>query len=58
MAAGLLGGEPANLGADISLLEGVKAEDVSAAAQALLKSKPTSVALGDLKKLPYADELF
>jgi len=58
VAAGLLGGEPANLGADISLLEGVKAEDVSAAAQALLKSKPTSVALGDLKKLPYADELF
>ena len=57
VAAGLLNGSETSLSAVLSHLDAVKADDVASAAQALLKSKPTSVALGDVKQLPYADEL-
>lgn len=42
----------------IAKIEAVKASDVSSAASKLLKSKLTTVAVGDVHKLPYADECF
>lgn len=56
-AAGLLSNTATSLEEVLSQLDAVKASDVSSAAQTLLKSKPTSVALGDVKQLPFADEL-
>lgn len=41
-----------------SALDNVKAASVSEAAEKLLKSKPTTVAVGDVHKLPYGDECF
>ncbi|KAL9933563.1 hypothetical protein V8E36_007739 [Tilletia maclaganii] len=38
-------------------LEGVSASSVSSAAEKALKSKPTTVAIGDVNALPYADEV-
>ncbi|CAD6893043.1 unnamed protein product [Tilletia controversa] len=38
-------------------LEGVSADAVSSAAEKALKSKPTTVAVGDVNVLPYADEV-
>lgn len=38
-------------------LEGVKANQVSKAAEKALKGKPTTVAIGDVHKLPYADDI-
>ncbi|KAE8224629.1 hypothetical protein CF319_g2517 [Tilletia indica] len=38
-------------------LEGVSASSVSSAAEKALKSKPTTVAVGDVNVLPYADEV-
>lgn len=38
-------------------LEAVKANSLSTAAEKLLKSKPTTVAVGDVHLLPYADEV-
>lgn len=58
VAAGLLEGANSNLESVLQELSGVQASDVSSAAQKLLQGKPSSVALGDVKELPYADELF
>ncbi|PWN44070.1 putative QCR2-40 kDa ubiquinol cytochrome-c reductase core protein 2 [Ceraceosorus guamensis] len=54
----LLSGSPVTTLEEVfSKLEGVNASAVSSAAGKLLKSKPTVVAVGDVHKLPYADEL-
>ena len=58
VAARLLGSSASSLESELDSLSSVKAADVSSAAQALLKGKPSSVALGNVKQLPYADELF
>ena len=58
IATGLLDDSSASLDSVLDKFESIKAADVSSAAQTLLKSKPSSVALGDVKQLPYADELF
>lgn len=39
-----------------SKIEGVTASNLASAAAKALKSKPTTVAVGDVYKLPYADE--
>lgn len=38
-------------------IDGVTASKVQEAAKAALKSKPTTVSVGDAHKLPYSDEL-
>ena len=58
VAARLLGSSASSLESELDSLSSVKAADGSSAAQALLKGKPSSVALGNVKQLPYADELF
>ncbi|KAJ9478466.1 Cytochrome b-c1 complex subunit 2, mitochondrial [Pseudozyma hubeiensis] len=50
-------GKVATLEESFAALEGVKANSLSKAAEALLKSKPTTVAVGDVHVLPYADEV-
>ncbi|SJX61561.1 probable QCR2-40 kDa ubiquinol cytochrome-c reductase core protein 2 [Sporisorium reilianum f. sp. reilianum] len=50
-------GNVATLEETFSALEGVKASSLSSAAEKLLKSKPTTVAVGDVHQLPYADEV-
>lgn len=41
----------------VSQLEGVKAQGLSAAVDKMLKGKATTVAIGDVRQLPYADDL-
>ena len=50
-------GKVATLDESFAALESVKASSLSSAAEKLLKSKPTTVAVGDVHKLPYADEV-
>ncbi|KAI0714216.1 LuxS/MPP-like metallohydrolase [Cerioporus squamosus] len=50
-------GSSASVADAVSALEKVDASAYSKAASSLLKSKPTYVAVGDIKSLPYADEL-
>ncbi|PWN51971.1 putative QCR2-40 kDa ubiquinol cytochrome-c reductase core protein 2 [Violaceomyces palustris] len=50
------GGKISTLEESFSALDAVKASGLSSIAEKLLKSKPTTVAVGDLHKLPYADE--
>ncbi|KAI0633113.1 ubiquinol-cytochrome C reductase complex core protein 2 [Trametes polyzona] len=53
----ILSGSSASLSEAVSSLEKVDASAFSKAASSLLKTKPTFVAVGDIKSLPYADEL-
>ncbi|SPO22957.1 probable QCR2 - 40 kDa ubiquinol cytochrome-c reductase core protein 2 [Ustilago trichophora] len=53
----LEGGKVATLEESFAALEGVKAGSLAKAAEKLLKSKPTTVAVGDVHVLPYADEV-
>lgn len=57
LGAELLDGSAAPLAEKLAALEGVSGAQLSAAAGALLKSKPTTVALGNLAQLPYGDEI-
>lgn len=50
-------GKIATLEDAFAALEGVKASSLSSTAEKLLKSKPTTVAVGDVHTLPYADEV-
>ncbi|EPT00043.1 hypothetical protein FOMPIDRAFT_1023992 [Fomitopsis schrenkii] len=50
-------GSPASLDSTISNLDKVTATAYHKAASSFLKAKPTYVAIGDIKRLPYADEL-
>ncbi|KZT01839.1 LuxS/MPP-like metallohydrolase [Laetiporus sulphureus 93-53] len=50
-------GSPATLDSTLSSLDKVDASAYSKAASSLIKAKPTYVAVGDIKTLPYADEL-
>ncbi|KAI0726962.1 Metalloenzyme, LuxS/M16 peptidase-like protein [Fomitopsis betulina] len=50
-------GSPASLDSTISTLDKVTASAYHKAASSFLKAKPTYVAIGDIKRLPYADEL-
>ncbi|SNX83421.1 probable QCR2 - 40 kDa ubiquinol cytochrome-c reductase core protein 2 [Melanopsichium pennsylvanicum] len=50
-------GKAATLEEAFAALEGVDAASLSNAAEKLLKSKPTTVAVGDVHVLPYADEV-
>lgn len=56
-AAALLGNSSVSLDEKFAALEGVSGADLSALADRLLKSKPTTAALGALKQLPFADDL-
>jgi len=47
----------ASLDATLSSLDKVTASAFSKAATSLIKAKPTYVVVGDVKTLPYADEL-
>lgn len=51
------GGKAATLEEAFAAFEDVKASSLSSAAEKLLKSKPTTVAVGDVHLLPYADEV-
>ncbi|KAI0819430.1 LuxS/MPP-like metallohydrolase [Trametes gibbosa] len=53
----ILSGTSTSLTEAVSSLEKVDASAFSTAASSLLKGKPTFVAVGDIKSLPYADEL-
>ncbi|EIW56375.1 ubiquinol-cytochrome C reductase complex core protein 2 [Trametes versicolor FP-101664 SS1] len=53
----ILSGTSASLSEAVSSLEKVDASAFSKASASLLKTKPTFVAVGDVKSLPYADEL-
>ncbi|KAI0743043.1 LuxS/MPP-like metallohydrolase [Daedaleopsis nitida] len=53
----ILSGTSASVTDTLSSLEKVSAAAYSKAASSLLKSKPTYIAVGDSKTLPYADEL-
>lgn len=53
----LLAGSAPKLEQVLGAFDGVKTSAVANAASSLLKSKPTYVAVGDIKALPYADEL-
>ncbi|KAJ7504492.1 Metalloenzyme, LuxS/M16 peptidase-like protein [Mycena galericulata] len=53
----LAGSSETSLEASISALDKVTAAGFTKAAAALVKSKPTFVAIGDTQALPYADEL-
>jgi len=53
----VLEGADASASSVVAALEKVNASAVSSAANALLKSKPTFVVVGDVNLLPYADEL-
>ncbi|WFD06931.1 ubiquinol-cytochrome c reductase core subunit 1 [Malassezia vespertilionis] len=57
VGASLLDDSAVELDAQFALLESVKPADVCAAAEKLLKSQPTSVALGSVRELPFADSL-
>ncbi|KAK0532751.1 ubiquinol-cytochrome c reductase core subunit 1 [Tilletia horrida] len=50
-------GKVATLEDTFKALEGVSASSISSAAEKVLKSKPTTVAIGDVNVLPYADEV-
>lgn len=50
-------GKVTSLSEAFKLLDGVSASKVQEAAKTALKSKPTTVAVGDTHKLPYSDEL-
>lgn len=50
-------GKVTSLADAFKLLDGVTAQKVQEAAKTALKSKPTTVAVGDTHKLPYSDEL-
>ncbi|EST07459.1 Peptidase M16, N-terminal [Kalmanozyma brasiliensis GHG001] len=50
-------GKVATLEESFAALEGVKANSLAKIAEKLLKSKPTTVAVGDVHVLPYADEV-
>ncbi|KAI0686929.1 Metalloenzyme, LuxS/M16 peptidase-like protein [Cytidiella melzeri] len=53
----VLAGASASLNESISALEKVDASAFAKATSSLLKAKPTYVAVGDVKALPYADDL-
>ncbi|KAI0651058.1 ubiquinol-cytochrome C reductase complex core protein 2 [Trametes meyenii] len=53
----ILSGSSASLSEAVSSLEKVNASAFSQATESLLKTKPTYVAVGNTKSLPYADEL-
>ncbi|KAG5638698.1 hypothetical protein H0H81_010923 [Sphagnurus paluster] len=53
----VLAGAPATLEASLASFDGISAVALSKAASDLVKGKPTYVAVGDVKALPYADEL-
>ncbi|CCM04093.1 uncharacterized protein FIBRA_06252 [Fibroporia radiculosa] len=57
LAAKVFGVSTNSLDTTLSSLEKVDASAFSKATSSLLKSKPTYVAVGDIKALPYADEL-
>ncbi len=50
-------GKIATLDSYVAALDKVDAKSLQAAAEKALKSKPTAVAIGDVHKLPYADEV-
>ncbi|PSR87014.1 hypothetical protein PHLCEN_2v5272 [Hermanssonia centrifuga] len=53
----LLSGPSASVEGIISSIEKVDASALSSAVSSLIKAKPTYVTVGDIKSLPYADEL-
>ncbi|CAO1628409.1 unnamed protein product [Sympodiomycopsis kandeliae] len=53
----LSNGQVRSLEEQFGQLDTVKAADVSSAAEKALKSKPTTVAIGDVHQLPYADDV-
>lgn len=53
----VLSGASASVNESISALDKVDASALAQATSALLKAKPTYVVVGDIKTLPYADEL-
>ncbi|EKM52276.1 uncharacterized protein PHACADRAFT_260537 [Phanerochaete carnosa HHB-10118-sp] len=53
----LLAGSQPSLDEALSAFDNVNSSAVANAVSSLLKSKPTYVAVGDIKALPYADEL-
>ncbi|WFC99413.1 ubiquinol-cytochrome c reductase core subunit 1 [Malassezia yamatoensis] len=57
VAAALLNGQSTSIQDKLAELDNVKANELSSVAESLLKSKPTTSALGALKELPYAEEL-
>ena len=57
VAAALLNDGTPSLSERLAKIDGVDAAAVSSLAASLLKSKPTTTALGALKQLPYAEEL-
>ncbi|TCD65163.1 ubiquinol-cytochrome c reductase core subunit 1 [Steccherinum ochraceum] len=57
LGAKVLAGAPSNLDGTLSSLDKVDTSAFSNASAALLKAKPTYVALGDVQQLPHADEV-
>ncbi|WFC94724.1 ubiquinol-cytochrome c reductase core subunit 1 [Malassezia brasiliensis] len=57
VAAALLNDGTPSLSERLAKIDAVDAAAVSSLAESLLKSKPTTTALGALKQLPYAEEL-
>ncbi|KAG6844103.1 hypothetical protein H0H87_009778 [Tephrocybe sp. NHM501043] len=53
----VLSGAPTTLDAKLAALDGVSAAAFTKTASALVKGKPTYVAIGDVNSLPYADEV-
>jgi len=53
----VLAGSDASIESALSSFDKVNASSISAAASSLVKGKPTFVAIGDVKSLPYSDEL-
>ncbi|RCH79800.1 ubiquinol-cytochrome c reductase core subunit 1 [Rhizopus stolonifer] len=53
----LQNGKYASTSEAVAAIEKVSASDVAQAAEKLFKSKPTTVALGELNRLPYADSV-
>ncbi|KIP05970.1 hypothetical protein PHLGIDRAFT_128565 [Phlebiopsis gigantea 11061_1 CR5-6] len=57
LGAKVLAGSAASVESALAAFDGVSASAVSNTVSSLLKAKPTYVAVGDIKSLPYADEL-
>ncbi|THH33357.1 hypothetical protein EUX98_g799 [Antrodiella citrinella] len=57
LGAKVLAGSPSSLDGTLAAFEKVDVSALSNISSTLLKAKPTYVALGDIKGLPYADEL-
>ncbi|KAF9253980.1 hypothetical protein L218DRAFT_1010312, partial [Marasmius fiardii PR-910] len=57
LGANVLAGSQASVEATLSSFDKVSESTFAKTASALVKAKPTYVAVGDLSSLPYADEL-